>query len=307
MALFRSVRELIGNTPLLQLTRFKLPEGVRLYAKLEFMNPGGSVKDRLGAMLIDRALERGLLKPGGTIVEPTAGNTGIGLAIAAVGYDMKTIFVVPEKFSIEKRRLMEALGANIVNTPSADGMAGAIRKAEELAARLPGAYMPAQFANEDNPETYYRTLAPEIWRDMNGAVDIFVAGAGSGGTFMGTARYLKERNPRVKTVVVEPQGSTLAGGAPGSHRTEGIGVESPAPFMDRSFFDAIHTVSDDNAFARVKELAIYEGLLAGSSSGAALHAALNEAASAKAGSRIVTVFPDGSERYLSQNIYEGGE
>ncbi|MDQ0062232.1 PLP-dependent cysteine synthase family protein [Paenibacillus harenae] len=306
MVMYRNVHELIGSTPLIQLTAFPLPEGVELYAKLEFMNPGGSVKDRLGQMLLERALESGRLKPGGTIVEPTAGNTGIGLALAAVRRGIKTVFVVPEKFSIEKQRLMRALGSEIVHTPASEGMSGAIRKAEELAATLPGAYMPGQFTNADNPLTYYRTLAPEIWGDMDGALDIFVAGAGSGGTFMGTARYLKERDARVKTVIVEPEGSILAGGAAGSHRTEGIGVEALAPFMDRSYFDAIHTVKDVDAFARVKELALLEGLLVGSSSGAALHAALAEAAGAKAGSRIVTVFPDSSERYLSKNIYDGG-
>lgn len=304
--MYRNVHELIGNTPLVQLTGFPLPEGVQLYAKLEFMNPGGSVKDRLGQILLERALENGQLQPGGTIVEPTAGNTGIGLALAAVQKGIKTLFVVPEKFSIEKQQLIRALGGEIVHTPTLDGMSGAIRKAKELAATLPGAYMPGQFTNADNPLTYYRTLAPEIWRDMDGALDIFVAGAGSGGTFMGTARYLKERDARVKTVIVEPEGSILAGGSAGSHRTEGIGIEELAPFMDRSYFDAIHTVKDVDAFARVKELARVEGLLVGSSSGAALHAALAEAEGAKAGSRIVTVFPDSSERYLSKNIYGGG-
>jgi O-acetylserine dependent cystathionine beta-synthase len=306
MVLYRSVHELIGNTPLVQVTGWKLPKGVELYAKLEFMNPGGSVKDRLGLSLLERALESGRLKPGGTIIEPTAGNTGIGLALAAVRRGIRTVFVVPEKFSIEKQQLMRALGGEIVHTPTSEGMSGAIRKAEELAATLPDAYMPGQFTNEDNPLTYYRTLGPELWRDMDGALDIFVAGAGTGGTFMGTARFLKEQDSRIKTVIVEPVGSILAGGEAGSHRTEGIGVEKLAPFMDPGYFDTIHTVQDDDAFARVKELAQLEGLLVGSSSGAALHAALDEAAGAKAGSRIVTVFPDSSERYLSKNIYGGG-
>ncbi|NIK70952.1 cysteine synthase family protein [Paenibacillus sp. BK720] len=303
MAIYRNVRELIGNTPIVELTRFPLPAGVRLFAKLELMNPGGSVKDRLGLALLRDAAERGELKPGGTIIEPTAGNTGIGLALAAVGTDYKVIFVVPEKFSIEKQTLMRALGAKVVNTPTEEGMLGAIRKAEELVLSIPGAYSPAQFSNPANPSAYYDTLGPELWQELDGRVDVFVAGAGTGGTFMGTARYLKERSQTVKTAIVEPEGSILAGGKSGPHRTEGIGVEKLAPFMDPSYFDAIHTVTDDIAFARVKELARLEGLLVGSSSGAALEAALREAQLAPSGSNIVTIFPDGSERYLSKQIY----
>lgn len=306
MALYRNVQELIGHTPMVELTRFALPDGVRLFAKLEFINPGGSVKDRLGVQLLESALMSGQLQPGGTIIEATAGNTGIGLALAAIGRGVSTIFVVPEKFSIEKQQLMRALGAKIVNTPTADGMVGAIRKAEELTMEIPGAYSPGQFSNPANPETYYKTLAPEIWEDLNGEIDVFVAGAGSGGTFMGTARYFKERNALVKNVIVEPEGSILGGGTAGSHKTEGIGVEKLAPFMDCSYFDAIHTIQDGHAFERVKELARLEGLLVGSSSGAALHAALIEAEAAARGSRIVTIFPDSSERYLSKQIYDGG-
>ncbi|NIK78248.1 O-acetylserine dependent cystathionine beta-synthase [Paenibacillus castaneae] len=306
MAVYRNIQELIGNTPLVEITRFALPEGVRLYAKLEFINPGGSVKDRLGMQLLHDALASGQLQPGGTIIEATAGNTGIGLALAAIGHGISMIFVVPEKFSTEKQQLMRALGAQIVHTPTEDGIIGAIEKAEKLVKVIPGAYSPRQFSNPSNPETYYRTLGPEIWTDLNGNVDIFVAGAGSGGTFMGTALYLKEKNPHVKTVVVEPEGSILGGGEASSHRTEGIGVEKLAPFMDRSYFDAIHTIKDEYAFTRVKELAQLEGMLVGSSSGAALHAALKEAESAAPGSCIVTIFPDSSERYLSKRIYDGG-
>ncbi|MCA0756563.1 cysteine synthase family protein [Paenibacillus sp. N4] len=306
MALFGKVHDRIGETPLVELTAFPLPAGVRLFAKLELANPGGSVKDRLGMELLRVALESGELKPGGTLIEATAGNTGIGLALAAVGSGIKAIFVVPDKFSIEKQQLMRALGATIVNTPAADGITGAIRKAEELVLSIPGAYSPRQFSNPANPQTYYKTLGPELWRDLGGKVDVFVAGAGSGGTFMGTALYLKEKNPAVKTVIVEPEGSILNGGASGPHRTEGIGVEKLAPFMDPSYFDAIHTVTDDDAFRRVAELARLEGLLAGSSSGAALHAALFEAGQAAPGSHIVTILPDGSERYLSKQIYGGG-
>lgn len=306
MALFGKVHDRIGETPLVELTAIPLPAGVRLFAKLELANPGGSVKDRLGMELLRTALASGKLKPGGTLIEATAGNTGIGLALAAVGSGINTIFVVPDKFSIEKQQLMRALGATIVNTPASDGITGAIRKAEELVLSIPGAYSPRQFSNPANPHTYYKTLGPELWRDLGGKVDVFVAGAGSGGTFMGTALYLKEKNPAVKTVIVEPEGSILNGGAPGPHRTEGIGVEKLAPFMDPSYFDAIHTVTDDDAFRRVAELARLEGLLAGSSSGAALHAALLEAEQAAPGSHIVTILPDGSERYLSKQIYGGG-
>jgi len=306
MSVYRNVHELIGHTPLVELTRFKLPKDTRLYAKLEFMNPGGSVKDRLGAHIVGKALASGKLREGGTIIEATAGNTGIGIALAAIGHRIAVTAVVPEKFSIEKQQLMRALGVQIVHTPTSEGMAGAVRKAEELAKQIDGAFLTEQFTSSDNPEAYYRTLAPELWHDLNGHIDIFVAGAGSGGTFMGTARYLKERNPGIRTVIVEPQGSILGGGEAGSHKTEGIGVEKLAPFMDTSYFDAIHTVSDEFAFEKVKQLAQREGLLAGSSSGAAMHAALTEAEQASPGSVIVTVFPDSSERYLSKRIYEGG-
>ncbi|HTG68882.1 MAG TPA: cysteine synthase family protein, partial [Candidatus Udaeobacter sp.] len=261
MAMYRNVHELIGNTPLARLRGYTLPKGVRLYAKLEYKNPGGSVKDRLGIELLNHAFASGQLQPGGTIIEATAGNTGIGLALAAIGRGVSTIFVVPDKFSTEKQQLMKALGAQIVNTKAELGITGAVQKAEELVKEIPGAYSPRQFSNAANPVTYYKTLGPELWRDLNGGIDVFVAGAGSGGTFMGTAQYLKERNPKVKTVIVEPEGSILGGGAPGPHLTEGIGVEKLAPFMDSSYFDAIHTIKDEHAFARVKELAQLEGML----------------------------------------------
>lgn len=297
--------ELIGNTPLYELTAYPLPKGVRLFAKLEFMNIGGSIKDRLGFYLIEKALERGEIKTGGTIIEPTAGNTGIGLALAAIHYKLKTIFVTPEKFSREKQTLMRALGAEVVNTPTDLGMARAMEKAEEIAADIPGSFIPNQFRNNDNPNTYYETLGPEIAEALGGKVDIFVAGAGSGGTFTGTARYLKEINPTVKTVIVEPVGSILNGGEAGPHETEGIGMEFIPEFVEESFMDEIYTISDERAFERVIELAKKEGLLVGSSSGAALEAALQEARHAKAGTTIVTVFPDSSERYLSTDIYKG--
>lgn len=307
MEYYHNIQELIGHTPILEITQFPLPEKVRLFAKLEFFNPGGSIKDRLGKELLRDALDSGKLKPGGTIIEPTAGNTGIGLALAAVNQGFTVIFCVPEKFSLEKQDLMKALGAQIVNTPTDEGMRGAIKKAKELNTEILNSYCPQQFGNPANPETYYKTLGPEIWRQMDGQVDVFAAGAGTGGTFMGTARYLKEKNERVKTVIIEPEGSVINGGEPGPHKTEGIGMEFLPDYMDRSYFDAIHTISDDVAFERVKQLAEREGLLVGSSSGAALEACLIEAEQAKSGTNIMTVFADSSERYLSKKIYQGGE
>ncbi|MCM3730837.1 cysteine synthase family protein [Fictibacillus nanhaiensis] len=306
MKYYKNVHELIGNTPLMEITQFSLPIGVRLFAKLEFMNPGGSVKDRLGMELLECALSSGKLKPGGTVIEPTAGNTGIGLALAAINKGINVCFVIPEKFSMEKQELMKALGAKIIHTPTSEGMKGAIKKTKELLTELPNSFSPSQFSNPDNPNTYYKTLGPEIWKDLDGKVDVFVAGAGTGGTFMGTARYLKEKNPHVKTVIVEPEGSILNGGESGPHKTEGIGMEFLPDYMDVSYFNSIHTVTDEDAFNRVAELAKKEGLLVGSSSGAALHASLIEAKDARSGDVIVTVFADSSERYLSKKIYEGG-
>ncbi|MUK88782.1 pyridoxal-phosphate dependent enzyme [Ornithinibacillus sp. L9] len=303
MAIYQSIRELIGQTPLLEIKQFPLPEGVRLFAKLEFFNPGGSVKDRLGVELIEDAFKRGKLKPGGTIIEPTAGNTGIGLALAAKEKDVNVIFCVPEHFSKEKQIIMQALGAKIVHTPQEAGMVGAIQKTEELVNEIPNSFSPQQFANPANPRTYYKTLAPEIWDDLGGHIDIFVAGAGSAGTFMGCSTYFKEKNPSIRTVIVEPEGSIIAGGEPGPHRTEGIGMEFFPSYMKKEYIDQVHTVSDGNAFQMVEELAEKEGLLIGSSSGSAMFAALSEAKKASAGTNIVTVFPDGSDRYLSKKIY----
>lgn len=290
----------------MEICKFPLPEGVRIFAKLEFLNPGGSVKDRLGLELVRDAFARGKLCAGGTIIEPTAGNTGIGLALAAINKGVQVILCVPEKFSSEKQELMKALGAKIVHTPTEKGMKGAIEKAQELLNEIPGSYCPQQFANPANPETYYKTLGPELWQQMDGQIDVFVAGAGTGGTFMGTSRFLKDQNQDVKTVIVEPEGSILNGGESGSHKTEGIGMEFLPEYMDQAFFDAIHTISDGDAFRLVKELAAKEGLLVGSSSGAAFQAALLEAKGAKPGTNIVVLFPDGSERYLSKKIYNGG-
>ncbi|QHS22478.1 cysteine synthase family protein [Virgibacillus sp. MSP4-1] len=304
MEYVRNVQELIGETPLIEIHQFDIPEDVRIFAKLEYFNPGGSIKDRLGKKLLEEALQSGELPKDGTIIEPTAGNTGIGLALAAIGRGIRVLFVVPEKFSMEKQELMKALGAEIVHTPTEQGMKGAIQKTEELLRMIPGSYSPRQFSNDNNPKAYYDTLGPEIVRQLDGKADVFVAGGGTGGTFMGTAQYLKEKNDKIKTVIVEPEGSILNGGEAGSHDTEGIGMEFIPDYMETQYFDAIHTIPDIQAFNRVKELSSKTGLLVGSSSGAAFQAALNEAEQAVPGTNIVTVFPDSSERYLSKGIYQ---
>ncbi|MGF7532467.1 O-acetylserine dependent cystathionine beta-synthase [Bacillus mexicanus] len=306
MTVITDITELIGNTPLLRLKNFDVPKGVTVFAKLEMMNPGGSIKDRLGDMLIRDALESGKVKPGGVIIEATAGNTGIGLALSARKHGLQAIFCVPEHFSTEKQQIMQALGASIIHTPRQDGMQGAIQKAIQLETEIDNSYCVLQFKNQVNPSTYYKTLGPEIWEALDGNIHTFVAGAGSGGTFAGTASFLKEKNPAVKTVIVEPEGSILNGGEPHAHKTEGIGMEFIPDYMNKSHFDEIYTVTDENAFRLVKEAAEQEGLLIGSSSGAALYAALEEAKKASAGTNIVTVLPDSSDRYISKHIYEGG-
>lgn len=306
MKVYRNVHEMIGETPVIEITQFSLPEGVRIFAKLEYYNPGGSVKDRLGRELLHAAIEDGHIAEGGTIIEPTAGNTGIGLALAAINSGITVMFCVPEKFSSEKQELMKALGAKVIHTPTEEGMKGAIAKAQELLQEIPGSYCPQQFANPANPAAYYKTLGPEIWEQLDGEVDVFIAGAGTGGTFMGTSRFLKERNAQIKTVIVEPVGSILNGGESGPHKTEGIGMEFLPEYMDESYFNEIYTVSDEDAFNLVGELARKEGLLVGSSSGSAFSAALQEAEKAKAGTNIVVIFPDSSERYMSKKIYQGG-
>lgn len=281
-----------------------IPDDVHLYAKLEFLNPGGSVKDRLGQYLIDRAWDQGLITKESTIIEPTAGNTGIGLALAARSKGISVVFCVPEHFSVEKQQIMKALGATIVDTPKEKGMIGAIEKAEELVKSIPNSYSPQQFSNEHNPLTYYHSMAPEIWNDLGGNIDIFVAGAGSGGTFTGCASYFKEKKNDIYNVIVEPVGSILGGGEPGPHATEGIGMEFIPSYMNQCHLDEVQTITDKDAFSMVNELALKEGLLVGSSSGSAMVAALNKARLAKPNTTIVTVLPDGSDRYLSKRIYE---
>lgn len=299
------IRQLIGDTPLLQVTQFDLPAGVRLFAKLEYFNPGGSVKDRIGLWMLRAAEVSGRLQPGGTIIEPTAGNTGIGVALAARGR-YRVIFVVPQKFSQEKQELMRALGAEVVNTPTEAGMKGAMEQAAELAAAIPGAYVLQQFANPANPLAHYQSTGVELYHQLDGHIDIFVAGVGSGGTFSGTARFLKEKNPHLKAVAVEPIASVIQGAAPPAHKTEGIGIEYIYPTLDTSLADEIYAVSDEDAFEMVRELARREGVLAGSSGGAAFWAALQEAKAAPAGTNVVTIIPDSSERYLSKQIYREG-
>lgn len=300
---YQSVKELIGNTPIVKLKNQYIPEKVHVYAKLESFNPGGSVKDRLGEALIQAGERFGKLKPGGTIIEATAGNTGIGLALAAIDRDYQVIFIVPEKFSIEKQMLMRALGAKIVHTPSELGIKGAIRKAEELAQEIPNSYLPEQFSNPANALIHYEMTGPEIWEQMNGQIDRFIAGVGSGGTFMGIAQFFKEQNPEIVTIAVQPEGSVLDGGEVGPHETEGIGMERIPEFFDENYMDQVYTVTDQDAFEWVYRLAQEEGLLVGSSSGAACFAAVEEAKKAEPGTNIVVIFPDSSERYLSKNIY----
>jgi O-acetylserine dependent cystathionine beta-synthase len=299
-----NVLGLIGNTPIAQLNRMGTPEGVSLFAKLEVFNPGGSIKDRICVEMVHRAVAEGKLEPGGTIIEPTAGNTGVGFAIVAASLGYEFTCTMPEKFAGEKADLMKALGARVVLTPTADGMQRAIDEAERLAAETPRSYVPNQFSNAGNPDAHYQTTGPEIWRDLEGRVDVFVAGCGSGGTFTGVARYLKERNPNVRCVAVEPEGSTIGGGPKGAYKAEGIGNWFVPDVMDLSLVDQFIRVPDKASFDTTRRLAVTEGILVGSSSGAACWAALQIARESEGETRIVTVFPDSSERYLSKRIYE---
>jgi cysteine synthase A len=299
-----NILDLIGNTPMLQLTRIPRRSDAAIFVKMESLNPGGSVKDRIGVGMIERALRHGKLQPGGTIIEPTAGNTGIALALAGVRMGFRVILCVPENFSIEKREVMKALGGELVLTPEADGMKGAIARAEELAKTIPNSYVPQQFANVYNTESHYETTGPEIYEQMEGRIDGFVCGAGTGGTFTGVARYLRERISNVYCVIVEPQGSILKGGEAGPHEVEGIGASSfIPPVLDMSLADDIIQIVDEPAFAMVKRLAAEEGVLSGSSGGANVAAALQVAEKLGAGKRVVTLIPDPAERYISKGIF----
>ena len=295
-----SVLDLIGNTPIVQLTHIN----PAIFVKLEYLNPGGSVKDRIGTGMIERAERAGLVKKGGTIIEPTAGNTGIGLALAGVQMGYRVILCVPENFSMEKREVMKALGGEVHLTPKDDGMKGAIAKAEELQKSIPNAYIPQQFVNVFNTESHYETTGPEIYEQMEGRVDGYIAGAGTGGTFTGVAKYLRERLPKVYCAVVEPQGSILKGGEAGPHEVEGIGASTfIPPVLDLSLANDIIQVHDEPAFAMVKRLAREEGILAGGSGGANVEAAVQVAAKLGPKSRVVTLIPDAAERYMSKGIF----
>jgi cysteine synthase A len=300
------ITQLVGETPMLQLKRLVPAGAADVFAKLEYLNPGGSVKDRAAIGIIRRAEQEGKLKPGGTIVEATAGNTGIGLALIGVNRGYKVKLFVPELFSEEKVKIMRALGAEVTRTPDAEGMAGAIRRGKELVAGDPNAFMAGQFENLANPDYHYATTAVEMFEQLDGKVDAVVFGCGTCGTFSGIARYMKEHAPGVRAVAVETQGSILAGGEPGPHKVEGIGVSFIPKTFDASVCDEIIMVNDDDAFGTVKKLAAIEGVLAGSSGGAAVFASLQVAKRLGPGKRVATIIPDSAERYLSKKIFEGG-
>jgi cysteine synthase len=300
------ITALVGETPMLHLKRLVPAGSADLFAKLEYLNPGGSVKDRAAIGIIRQAEKDGKLQPGGTIVEATAGNTGIGLALIGVNRGYKVKLFVPENFSQEKVTIMQGLGAEVTRTPDEEGMKGAIRRAKELVAGDPKAFMAGQFENMANPDYHYETTAREILEQMEGRVDAVVLGCGTCGTFTGVARRLKKELPRVYAVAVETQGSILNGGEPGPHKVEGIGVSFIPQTFDRSVCDEVIMVSDEDAFATVKQLAAQEGVLAGSSSGAAVFGALKIVSKLGAGKRVVTIIPDSAERYLSKKIFEGG-
>jgi cysteine synthase A len=300
------ITQLVGETPILQLKRLVPSGSAEVYAKLEYLNPGGSVKDRAAIGMIQRAEQEGRLRPGSTIVEATAGNTGIGLALIGVNRGYRVVLFVPERFSEEKVMIMRALGAEVIRTPDGEGMAGAIRRAKDLTANAPDAFMADQFYNPANPDYHYETTAREIFEQMEGNIDAVVIGSGTAGTFTGIARYVKERLSRVLAIAVETQGSVLGGGPPGEHKVEGIGASFIPGNFDRSVCDEVFMVTDPQAFGMVKTLAAREGVLAGSSGGANVFASLEIARRLGPGNRVVTLIPDSAERYLSKKIFEGG-
>ncbi|MBO5340625.1 MAG: cysteine synthase A [Oscillospiraceae bacterium] len=307
MALYQSVEQLMGNTPLLELRNYSAAHGLkaRLLAKLEFLNPGGSAKDRVGRSMLDDAEARGLLKPGSVIIEPTSGNTGIGLACVAAARGYRVILTMPDTMSAERRTMLRAYGAELVLTPGALGMQGAVDKASELAASLPGSFIPGQFDNPANPAAHYQTTGPEIWADTEGNLDVFVAGVGTGGTISGAGRYLKEQDPAIQVVAIEPAGSPLlSGGQAGPHGIQGIGANFIPDTLDRTVIDEIITVTEEQAYAAGRELAIREGVLCGISSGAALWAATQLALQPEyAGRTIVVLLPDSGDRYFSTPMF----
>ena len=303
MKYYNDIKELIGKTPLLKLNNLGIKEGVNVFVKIEGFNPGGSCKDRIGVYMIEKAEKDGLLKPGSTIIEATAGNTGIGIALAALnkGYNVK--FIVPEKFSIEKQTLMRALGAEIVNTPREEGMEGAISVANSLLEEIPNSISLNQFGNESNPLAHYETTGKEIYYDLDGNIDYLVAGAGSGGTFSGALRYLKENIEGVKGILADPIGSTIGGGTEGCYKIEGIGNNFIPETMDMNLVDEVVKVDDEEAFNSARLLAQKEGVIVGSSSGAAISAAIKFIEKIDSGN-VVVILPDRGDRYFSTNLLQ---
>ena len=305
--IYQEITDIVGKTPLLKLQRYMDANACKadILAKLEYQNPGGSVKDRVAIRMIDEAEKAGILHKGDVIIEPTSGNTGIGLACVAAARGYHLIITMPETMSVERRRLLSAYGAELVLTPASKGVKGSIRKANELAEQL-HAFVPSQFSNPYNPKSHYETTGPEIWADTDGKIDVFVAGVGTGGTISGTGRYLKEKNPNIQIVAVEPAGSpVLSDGIPGRHKIQGIGAGFIPETLDMEIYDEILTVPDDDAYQACRELARREGVLCGISSGAALSAAKELAVKpAYQGKTIVSLFPDGGERYLSSGVFD---
>lgn len=303
MFYYDSMHDLIGNTPLVKLNNICENKSVKIFAKLELYNPSGSVKDRTGKYMIEDAERKGILKKGSTIVEATAGNTGLGIAFCALNKGYKVIFVVPEKFSIEKQTLMRALGAEIVNTPREGGMLGAVAKAEEIKAQIPNSVSLGQFKNMSNPLAHYETTGKEIYEGLDGNIDYIVAGAGSGGTYSGVLKYAKEHNSNIKGVLADPVGSTMGGGEHSDYNIEGIGNDFIADTMDINLVDKVIKVTDAEAFEMSRKLASEEGIIAGSSSGAAMAAVIKLSREVK-NVNIVTIFPDRGDRYFSANLYK---
>ncbi len=301
MNYYNDIKELIGNTPLLKLNNLGIKEEVNVFAKIEGFNPGGSCKDRVGVYMIEKAEKDGILKPGFTIIEATAGNTGIGVALAALNKGYKVMFVVPEKFSIEKQKLMKSLGAIIINTPKEEGMEGAINIANSLLKEIPNSISLNQFSNESNPQAHYETTGKEIYEDLDGEIDYLVAGAGSGGTFSGALKYLKENIDEVKGILADPIGSIIGGGKEGCYKIEGIGNNFIPKTMDMSLVDEIIKVDDEEAFNSTRLLAKKEGIIVGSSSGAALAAALKFIERIDSGN-VVVILPDRGDRYFSTDL-----
>ncbi|GAA0067728.1 MAG: cysteine synthase family protein [Clostridium perfringens] len=302
MKYYNDIRDLIGNTPILKLNNISTKEGVNIYAKIEGTSPGGSCKDRVGIYMVEKAEKEGKLKPGSTIIEATAGNTGIGIALAAINKGYKIIFIVPDKFSIEKQKIMKALGAKIINTPKEEGMEGAINLANSLLSEIPNSLSLNQFKNEANPLAHYETTGRELYDGLDGQIDYFVAGAGSGGTISGVLKFLKENILEVKGILADPVGSIIGGGQCGTYKIEGIGNNFIPETMDMSLVDDVIKVNDVEAFDAVKLLAKKEGLIVGSSSGAAFAAALKLAEKIEKGN-IVTIFPDRGDRYFSTDLF----